>query len=59
MPFLAISIASLSRSVANICNEKPPWGLIFSSTSLNTIANEYASSPVEHPGTHARNIEPG
>ena len=39
-PFRAVSIASLSRSVAKICKENPPWGLIFSTTSLKIMANE-------------------
>ncbi len=48
-PMRAISIALLSISVANICTLK----FFFASFihSCNIIATEYASSPVEHPGT--------
>ena len=39
-PARALSMASLSRSVANICNLKFPVGLTDSIVSLNMIASE-------------------
>lgn len=39
-PFLAISMDSLSRSVAKICRLNPPCGFIFYITSLNIMAVE-------------------
>ena len=57
-PFRAFSIDNTSKSVAKICNFILLGGCIFDTASSKTIAREYASSPVEHAGTQARNVVP-
>ena len=52
MPTRAAAMAWLSMSVANICTLKLCFSV--SCRSASRMAREYASSPVEQPGTQIR-----
>ncbi|MNT24385.1 hypothetical protein D3C72_1598530 [compost metagenome] len=51
-------MASADRSVAKICRLYFDGGLLPATTSWNTMASEYASSPVEQAGIQALNARP-
>src|SRR5690554_1704222 len=54
LPYLAISMAFWSRSVANILKSRR--NLLFLMYLSNSMDTVYASSPVEQPATQTRSV---